>query len=123
MITDLNHYIIESWNHMNKIVRDIIIKECSIEEKNKALNSLEDDIKIAKGILSGEFKYCKDCDDYYLAKSYLEEVESTLGKICVYEDPINSGGNEYVDGIIDITYSICPKGHRHKIKTEERNSI
>ena len=105
---------------MNKIVKNIIDNVCSIEEKYKALNLLSNDIKMAEGILAGEFQYCEDCDDYYLAKSYLKEVESIPGKICVFQDPINSGGNEYKDGIIDITYSICPKRHKHKIGRKER---
>lgn len=105
---------------MNKIIKDIIDKKCSKEEKNKALNLLSNDIDMARGILSGKFKYCPDCDDYYLAKSYLSDTETKNTKICIYEDPINSGGNDYADGYADITYSICPKGHKHEVNRKER---
>lgn len=105
---------------MNNIIKDIINKNCSKEEKNKALDLLGDEIKMAKGILSGIYKYCPDCDDYYLAKSYLTETETRETQICVYQDIINSGGNEYANGFVDITYSICPKGHKHEISISER---
>lgn len=105
---------------MNNIIKDIINKNCSKEEKNKALNLLCDEIEMAKGILSGKYKYCPDCDDYYLAKSYLAEIETKETNICVYQDPINSGGNEYERGYVDITYSICPKGHKHEVTRSER---
>lgn len=105
---------------MNNIIKDIINKNCSKEEKNKVLDSLSDEIVMAKGILSGRYKYCPDCDDYYLAKSYLAETETKEMQICVYQDIINSGGNEYADGFVDITYSICPKGHKHEVSRSER---
>lgn len=107
---------------MNKVVKDIINRRCTSEEKYKTLDLLSNDIDIAKGILSGKFQYCPDCDDYYFSKSYLTEVETEETRICVYEDPINSGGNDYVDGYTDITYSICPKGHKHEIDRKERRS-
>ena len=62
---------------------------------------------MAKGILSGKFQYCQDCDDYYLAKSFLSDSETKNARICIYQDPINSGGNDYADGYVDIKYSIC----------------
>lgn len=105
---------------MNKAIRDIIDKKCSDEEKDKELNSLSNDIEMAKGILSGKFQYCEDCDDYYLTESYLEETKRKETRICVWQDPINSGGNEYENGFVDITYRICPKGHRHIINRKKR---
>lgn len=105
---------------MNKIIKDIIDKKCGDKEKNRALDLLSNEIDMARGILSGEFKYCPECDDYYLAKSYLTDTETKNARICIYEDPINSGGNDYVDGFIDITYSICPKGHKHEVNRNER---
>ena len=105
---------------MNNIVKDIINKNCSKEEKNKVLDLLRDEIEMAKEILSGKYKYCPDCDDYYLAKSYLTENETRETDICIYQDPINSGGNEYARGYVDITYSICPKGHKHEVSRSER---
>lgn len=105
---------------MNKFIKDIIDRKCTNKEKNKALDLLSDDIEMARGILSGKFKYCPDCDDYYLAKSYLSDTETKDTKICIYEDPINSGGNDYADGYAYITYSICPKGHKHEVNRKER---
>lgn len=105
---------------MNKTIRDIIDKKCDDVEKNKELDILLDDIRLAKDILSGKYKYCPNCDDYYLTESYLTDTDTKSSRICIYEDPINSGGNEYVDGFVDITYSICPKGHKHKVNRKER---
>ena len=107
---------------MNKVIRDIVDRKCSKEEKNKALDVLNDEIKMAKGILSGKYQYCSDCDDYYLTKSFLTEHDTKETKICIYCDPINSGGNDYADGFVDITYSICPKGHKHEVNRRERRS-
>ena len=105
---------------MNKIIKDIIDRNCSKEEKDKSLVLLADEIEMAKGILSGKYQYCKKCDDYYLTKSFLTEAESKETRICVWSDPINSGGNEYEDGYVDITYSVCPKGHRYEVNKQER---
>ena len=105
---------------MDKIIKDIIISRVTNQEKKEQLNNLLNDINIAKDILSGKLKYCKECDDYYLSKSFLTEHETVPTQICIYEDPINSGGNDYVNGYADITYSICPKGHKHEIDRKER---
>lgn len=105
---------------MNKIIKDIMNKKCSDEEKKKMLDLLTDEIEIARGILSGKFQYCPKCSDYYLAKSFLTDTNAIKAKICIYDDPINSGGNNYVDGYADITYNICPKGHRYEIDRSER---
>ena len=104
---------------MNQVIKDIIERKCNNEDKNKALDLLLDDIRIARGIISGEFRYCSECDDYYLSNSFVENVESKPGRICIWEDPINSGGNEYEDGFIETRYSICPKGHKHVINQRE----
>lgn len=105
---------------MDKIIKDIIVSRATNQEKKEQLDNLLNDINIAKDILSGRLTYCKECDDYYLSKSFLTEHETKPTRICIYEDPINSGGNDYVDGYADITYSICPKGHKHEIDREER---
>ena len=103
-----------------KNIEDIIISRARDSEKLEALKRYEDDIKIAKDIINGELTYCEECKDYYLAKSFFSEKETISTKICVYEDPINSGGNDYVDGYADITYSVCPKGHKHVVDRKER---
>lgn len=105
---------------MNKFIRDIIEKTCSDKLKKKELDKLSAEIEMAKGILSGKFQYCPECDDYYLTKSYLSDTETKNARICIYNDPINSGGDDYADGYVDITYSVCPKGHRHEVNRKER---
>lgn len=105
---------------MNEIIKDIIKSNKSSSEKEKALELLENDIEIAKGIISGKWRYCNDCDDYYLAKSFITDKETVEANICTYVDPINSGGNDYAPGYKDITYRICPKGHKHTINVNER---
>ena len=108
---------------MNKIIKDIIEdKTSSTEEKINFLDELLKDIELGKKILNREFKYCKECDDYYLTKSFTQETVSKEEKICTYIDPINSGGNEYVDWLVTITYSVCPKGHKHEISRSERKN-
>lgn len=105
---------------MNKFIKDIIDKKCSDLQKKNELDKLSDEIEMAKGILSGKFQYCPDCDDYYLIKSFLADSETKDTKICVWQDPINIGGNEYADGYLDIIYSICPKGHKHEVSRKNR---
>ena len=60
------------------------------------------------------------CDDYYISDCFLLQKETKPVRICIYEDQINSGGNDYVDGYADITYSICPKGHKYEVDRKER---
>lgn len=105
---------------MDKFIKDIIEKNCSDKQKKKELDKLSDEIEMARGILNGKFKYCPECDDYYLTRSFLSDKETKKAKICVYSDPINSGGDEYADGFVDIIYSTCPKGHRHEMNRKER---
>lgn len=104
---------------MNTYIKDIVIRKCDTDSKIKVLSDLENDITIAKGIITGKYIYCNDCDDYYLAGSFMEEKEYKDEKVLVYSDPINSGGNEYTDGRVEYTYKICPKGHRYKINRRE----
>lgn len=106
---------------MLKNIEDIIISRVRNSEKLEVLKQYEDDIKTAKDIINGKLTYCEECKDYYLTKSFFPEKETIpTKKICVYEDPINSGGNDYVDGYTDILYSVCPKGHKHVINRKER---
>lgn len=105
---------------MKSIIYDILHESWTNESKEKALNAIAEDLEIARGVLSGKFLYCPECDDYYLAKSYMTETETKETNICTYQDPINSGGNEYESGYLDITYSICPKGHKKVVSSKER---
>lgn len=106
---------------MHEIVKDILqsYNMNETEECVKALEKLEEDIAFAKEIVSGKRKRCEKCDDYYLVNSFQHSTETTEGKICTYQDPINSGGNEYADGCIHREYEICPKGHKHLIRQWE----
>lgn len=105
---------------MLKEIENIVISRGRDSEKLKVLKQYEDDIKTAKDIISGKFTYCEDCKDYYFTQSFFSKKETIPAKICVYEDPINSGGNDYIDGYADITYRVCPKGHKHVIDRKER---
>lgn len=106
---------------MRKEIRDII-KNSHLpkDEKYRQINSLLEEDRQALDILSGTMKYCEQCDDYYLARSFITETTTAESKVCVYEDWMNSGGNEYADGFVDTTWEICPKGHRHKLREYER---
>ena len=108
---------------MNKEVKRIVESNNNKKEKEKQLEMLEQDIEMAKGILSGKWKYCQSCDDYYLEKSFTTANETKEGEICTYEDYINSGGNEYAPGYRDITYRVCPKGHKEIIKVNVSNNV
>lgn len=106
---------------MNKEVKNILKSYNTKNAQLKALSQLEEDIEFAKGVVDGTFQYCEKCDDYYLAKSFLHDFETKKAQICIYQDPINSGGNEYVKGIVHIKYKICPKGHKIEVeRTEEK---
>ena len=105
---------------MLKDIENIIISRAINSEKLEALKQYEDDIKTAKDIINGKLTYCEKCKDYYLTKSFFSEKETIPTKICVYEDPINSGGNDYVDGYADILYRVCPKDHKHVVDRKER---
>ena len=100
-------------------IEKIVISTAKDSEKLDALKQYEDDIKTAKDIINGKLTYCEECKDYYLTKSFFSEKETISTKICVYEDPINSGGNDYVDGYADITYRVCQKVHKHVVDRME----
>lgn len=102
-------------------IEEIIKRDgCEIQDKMKALEAIENDIIVAKGVLNGTFKLCPKCNDYYLKKSFYIEKERENCKVCTYVDPINSGGNDYADGYADITYETCPKGHKVEVGRKER---
>ena len=105
---------------MNDVIKEIIESNMTKHEKLDALNKIRDDIDIAKDIIAGKFKYCKKCGDYYLSESFITRNETKPTRICTYQEPINSGGNDYADGYADIVYEICPKGHKHEISRKER---
>ncbi len=87
-------------------------------KNEEELRKLEDDIKVVKDIFSGKYCYCEDCSDYYLSESFICKEEVNEESVCIYKDPINSGGNEYKNKLVRKHYTICPKGHK-KIKYSE----
>lgn len=106
---------------MNETIKNIVLDtHKKIKDRVKELDVIAKDIELAKGLLNGEYSYCKDCDDFYLSKSFFEESETREEKIRTYVDPINSSGDEYTDGYVDILYLVCPKGHKHEISRSER---
>lgn len=106
---------------MNKAIENIIMSIATNEEKLESLKVLEKDLQLAKDIINGKYTYCEECGDYYLSKSFFVETKNKQTKICTYKDPINSGGDEYVDEYVDITYRVCPKGHKHIVNIIQRS--
>lgn len=109
---------------MHDFIEKIVKSPQKAPNKLKVIEELRQELKIAEEIIKGKYTYCEECDDYYLSKSFVSEIEHEDCKICTYSDPINSSGNEYVDGIAHVTYRICPKGHRkeiHRYETKKNN--
>lgn len=103
--------------NMNRDVKSIITNTfMSKDDKLKALDNIAADIELARNIVTGKFKYCAQCDDYYLSDSFQTEKKIEERNVLVYVDPINSGGNEVKKELQEITYCICPKGHRYENK-------
>ena len=100
---------------MNPIIKKILLDIHT--DRMQTLTDLENDIKIAKEILSGKYSYCSKCDDFYLSKSFIPETEEKEEKVCTYVDPINSGGNVYAMKKVTYHYLTCPKGHRELMRT------
>ena len=103
----------------NDFIKKLIKSHQQAPNKLKVIEELKHELKLAEEIIKGKYTWCEECDDYYLSKSFLSEVVQEDCAICIYEDPINSGGNEYIDGIAHITYRICPKGHKKEMHRHE----
>ena len=104
---------------LHEIVKDILNANSTPEEKRRELNEIKTAIELAEKIFSGELTYCKKCGDYYLNRSFFTDTEVIDEQVCVYSDPINSGGDEYETKKVRYTYKICPKGCKHQINREE----
>lgn len=107
---------------MHQFIKDIMHSNKATYLKEEQLNKLIEDIEFARDILKNKYTYCKECDDYYLTQSFFRTTEEKEEKVCVYEDPINSGGNDYELRKMIYTYSVCPKNHK-KVITEIENKI
>ena len=104
---------------MHPIIKKILDKDISTEEKATEIEELKASIEIAEKIFEGEFTYCKKCKDYYYSRSFFEDTEIVVEPVCTYSDPINSGGDEYENRKVRYTYKYCPKGCKHQINREE----
>ena len=105
------------------IVKEILDSDITNIDKKRKIDELKESIEIADKIFSGEFTYCKLCKDYYLTKSFFIDSETVDENVCVYSDPINSGGDEYQRKRVKYTYKYCPKGCKHLISREELCNI
>ena len=103
---------------LHPTIKEILKLKTDNATKLLKIRDLEQSLEIAKRIFSGELTYCASCGDYFLSKCFFQETETVEEKICVYSDPINSGGDIYNDGKVIYTYLCCPKGCRHKIRRE-----
>ena len=104
---------------LHEVVKNILDSNKTPEEKKRQLNEIKAAIELAEKIFSGELTYCKKCGDYYLSSSFFTETEDVDERVCVYSDPINSGGDEYETKKVRYTYKICPKGCKHQINRQE----
>ena len=104
---------------MHDYIKQILKNDTTSKEKQAEIELLKSSIEIADKIFSGEFAYCKKCDDYYLTRSFFTETEVIEERVCVYSDPINSSGDEYETKKVSYTYKYCPKGCKHQINRQE----
>lgn len=105
---------------MHSAIKEVL--ECNSttnRQKTEEISRLKESINIAEQILAGKFTYCKSCGDYFLSKSFITETEVIDELVCIYADPINSGGSEYAKKPIRYTYKYCPKGCKQQIQREE----
>jgi hypothetical protein len=96
---------------MDSTIKTILNAQMKKERKLYALNELSKDIEFAKDVISGKYKYCKECDDYYLAQSFIVESRYDFAK--------DDNKNECRDKLIYVMFETCPKGHKKEIYREE----
>ena len=98
---------------MEKLISEILFDtRTTVKNKKETIEKIKNSCDEALQYLSGEYKFCPHCKDFYRKKSFELISETKKEKVCVYEDIINSGGNEYEDQMVTRTYYICPKNHR-----------
>ena len=97
---------------MEKVIKDIIDRECSIEDKERALNNLSKDIEIAKKIINGGYGYCSECDDYYLMRTFFTEKENVVTEADISHSKFECLGGQDRAIHSEILYRVCPKGHK-----------
>ena len=104
---------------MHSVIKNILDSNTTNQQKAEEVNKIKESINIAERIFSGELAYCRGCGDYFLSRSFFEDVEIVDELVCTYSDPINSGGSEYKKMRVRYIYECCPKGCKHKIYREE----
>lgn len=104
---------------MNQLIKNIIQGAYTTDDKLKALDSIADDLQMARGVMSGKYTYCPYCDEYYLTKSFVKEQQTELARVPVYENTPSGEITKHVNGEAIITYLICPKEHVREINREE----
>ena len=100
-----------------KVISDILFSTTlKREEKQAQIKKIVNAGSEALEYLNGNYRFCPQCKDFYRKQSF-EFVEETKDEqVCVYDDPINSGGNEYETKPVTRQYHICPKNHRIEIQ-------
>ena len=102
------------------IIKNVACSSMDADQKNEILDEIASEIQIGRDIANGKYKWCSDCNDYYLTKSFFTENETKEEKECVYEDAVNSDKNEYINYVIDAVYEICPKEHKRLIHYKKK---
>lgn len=98
---------------MEKPVSEILFdRNLASKDKKEKIEKIKNSCDEALQYLSGEYKFCPQCKDYYRKKSFEFITETKEEKVCVYRDIINSGGDEYENQMVTRNYYICPKNHR-----------
>lgn len=96
---------------MHKVIKEILMSDKTSETKRKQIDEIKESINLAERIFTGELAFCKLCQDYYMSKSFYTDTIVEEENVCVYSDPINSGGDEYERQKFKYTRRYCPKGH------------
>ena len=97
---------------MHRVIKEILKSNKSSSEKSVDLNSLLNDINVAKVILyTNKYIYCEECDEYYLTEKFSECEEKN--DVNIYDANIYHNNNDKIgQGILVRRYRCCPKGHK-----------
>ena len=97
---------------MNNTISEILFNT-SLKNKSKKdkITDIKNSCEEALKYLSGEYRFCPYCKEFYRKKSFEFVTRTREENVCVYEDIINSGGNEYEKQMVTRNYRICPKDH------------
>ena len=101
---------------MEEIIEKLLLSNKNDNKKREEINKIKSSCEEALKYLSGEYKYCPQCREYYRKKSFEFVTRTKEENVCVYEDIINSGGNEYEKQMVTRNYRVCPKDHWIEVK-------